>query len=379
MEKDYKSFIHDTINLDEIRLMLGDALGPVVEESTLFPDMKQVNSEEPASEETELANDRVPAEEIFQEEIFSELPEEKISAEDTEEEDPVEVLAVEESSEEESSFEFDPVLAAETMVIPLAELEIAEDDDSVDVPSFMLEEDEISETETVLPEEPAAEVGTDAADEDTQGDESRQKPKKKLAAAHELYCLLHDVVYLLAAVTLIFVFLVRLVGVKGDSMMPTLWNQDYLLLESNFLYRGDDIQYGDIVVLNVPYYEEQNEGPIVKRVIATEGQTVQIDFDSGAVYVDGVMLTETYILEPTTYNWQGELGMQYPAVVPENCIFVLGDNRNNSMDSRFASIGMIDERCVLGKVLFIAMPGQVEDEFGNVITPRDWGRIGLVS
>lgn len=379
MENDYKSFIHDTINLEEIRLLLGDALGPVGEESALLSELKQLSSSEPVSGETELEEHQVPAEEISEEEISSEPSDELNAVGEPAEEVPAEELTVEEYSEEEMNFEFDPVLAAETMVLPVAELEMKDDDDSVDVPSFMLEEDKISETDAALPEEPAAEAGIDTADEDVQGDESQKKQKKKLAAAHEFYYLLHDVVYLLAAVTLIFVFLVRLVGVKGDSMMPTLWNQDYLLLESNFLYRGDDIQYGDIVVLNVPYYEEQNEGPIVKRVIATEGQTVQIDFDSGAVYVDGVMLTENYILEPTSFNWEGELGLEYPAVVPENCIFVLGDNRNDSMDSRFASIGMIDERCVLGKVLFIAMPGQVEDEFGNVITPREWGRIGLVS
>lgn len=365
MENDYKSFIHDTINLDEIRLLLGDALGPVAEESALFPNEEQPENDEPVSQEAELTEEEISAEEVFVEEIPEELPEETIVAEET--------------PEEETAPEFDPVLTAETMVIPIAESEDLADDDFLNVPSFMLEEDETSEQVDALPEEPAAEVDTGAAEKDESQEKPQAKAKKKLAAANELYCLLHDVVYLLAAVTLIFVFLVRLVGVKGDSMMPTLWNQDYLVLESNFFYRGDDIQYGDIVVLNVPYYEERNEGPIVKRVIATEGQTVQIDFDSGAVYVDGVMLTENYILEPTSFNWEGELGLQYPAVVPEGCIFVLGDNRNDSMDSRYASIGMIDERCVLGKVLLIAMPGQTVDDRGSVIMPREWGRIGLVS
>jgi len=191
--------------------------------------------------------------------------------------------------------------------------------------------------------------------------------------------MLHDVIYLLAAVTLIFVFVVRLVGVKGDSMLPTLHNRDFLILESNFLYGRDDLKYGDVVVLNVASEEMKKEGPIVKRVIATEGQEVNIDFETGAVYVNGVLLHETYINTPTNYNWDGEYGLQYPAVVPENCIFVLGDNRNDSLDSRYAPIGMVDERCVLGKVLMIAMPGQTVDQAGNVIDPRDWGRIGLVS
>ena len=346
MNQEKKPFIHDTINLDEIRMLLGDALEPSVEEEAVLPSEPQPEVAEPESVEAEFAESELPETEVFEEET---VPSET------------------------------SVFAAEMTVIPA---EGFAEEDSVDVPSFMMEEDETVDAKETLPEEPEAAPGTvlESAYED---EETEQKPQKKAdrksSAVKEFYLLLHDVVYLLAAVTLIFVFLVRLVGVKGDSMMPTLWNQDFVLLESNFLYHGDDLNYGDIVVLNVPYYEEREEGPIVKRVIATEGQTVQIDFESGAVYVDGVMLTESYISEPTAYNWDGELGLQYPAVVPENCIFVLGDNRNNSMDSRFASIGMIDERCVLGRVFFIAMPGQVVDDYGNVIMPRDWGRIGLVS
>ncbi len=209
--------------------------------------------------------------------------------------------------------------------------------------------------------------------------EKTSEKKKKQNFLFELYGMLHDVVYLLAAVTLVFVFVVRLVGVQGDSMLPTLHNKDYLVLESNFLFGGNDLKYGDVVVLNVPHYQHGGDGPIVKRVIATEGQTIDIDFDTGVVYVDGVRLVEDYVNAPTLYNWEGELAMDYPATVPEGCVFVLGDNRNNSMDSRYAPIGMVDEQYVLGKVLFIVLPGQTTDDAGNVIEPRDWGRIGLVS
>ncbi len=359
MENDYKSFIHDTINLDEIRLLLGDALGPVEEEASVLSMLQQSVSEEPAAEETEPEEAAVPEEQVMEEETSQVLPVWEDTVEETVTEEPL-----------------DPVLTAETMVIPVMEPETAENGEAEE-PSAA---DPVpAAEEAVLPEEPEVEQFADSMEDAGQEAKKQKKTRKKQAAVHELYYLLHDVVYLLAAVTLVFVFFVRLVGVKGDSMYPTLWDQDFLILESNFLYRGDDLKYGDVVVLNVPYYEERNEGPIVKRVIATEGQTVQIDFESGAVYVDGVMLSETYINEPTTYNWDGELGLQYPAVVPENCIFVLGDNRNNSMDSRYASIGMIDERCVLGKVLLIALPGQVTDDLGNVVMPRDWGRIGLVS
>lgn len=208
------------------------------------------------------------------------------------------------------------------------------------------------------------------------GSEEKQASK---GMAYELYNMLHDLVYILAVVTLLFVFVVRLVGVDGTSMVPTLHNGDFLLLESNFLYGPDDIKNGDIVVLNEPYHWNRDNSLIVKRVIATEGQTIDIDFEQHQVYVDGQLLNEPYINEPTALNWEGEYGMEYPTQVPEGHIFVLGDNRNNSSDSRFAPVGMIDEKCVLGKAWAIALPGQTKDAQGRVISPRQWGRIGLVS
>ena len=327
MEQENKSFIHDTINLDEIRMLLGDS---APEDTVLAAELEEA-AEAPVEE---LAADLIQQDDISDEDEFD-IPA-CLLAEDTAE--TVDAAEPAELDEEVSS---------------------QEDNDGEDIDSAMMQ--------------------SEPASVDPVSEETEVKEKKKASAAEEFHLLLHDVVYLLAAVALVFVFLVRLVGVKGDSMLPTLQNVDFLLLESNFLYKGDDMKYGDIVVLNVPYYEEQGDGPIVKRIIATEGETVDIDFDTGAVYVNGVMLTETYINDPTYYNWDGEYALDYPAVVPENCIFVLGDNRNNSMDSRYAPIGMIDERSVLGKVLFILLPGQTVDELGNVITPRDWGRIGLVS
>lgn len=209
----------------------------------------------------------------------------------------------------------------------------------------------------------------------------RRKPSNRQGEpegfAYEMFSLVHDVVYILAFITIIFVFIVRLVGVDGESMLPTLHNRDYVLLESNFLYGSEDVEQGDIVVLNVPYYKEQ--GPIVKRVIATEGQTVDIDFDAGVVYVDGVLLEDDYTYTPTNANWNPPYNMEYPATVPENCVFVLGDNRNGSTDSRFAPVGMIDESCILGKVFLILLPGETRDDYGAVVDQRDWSRIGAVS
>jgi len=196
--------------------------------------------------------------------------------------------------------------------------------------------------------------------------------------AFEVYSVLHDIIYILAVVTVLFVFFFRLVGVDGTSMLPTLHNRDYLLLESNFLYQADDVKNGDIVVLNVPYYEK--EGPIVKRVIATEGQTVVVNYEKNCVTVDGVPLQEDYILPEAMHEiWDEQYALQYPATVPKGCIFVLGDNRNNSSDSRFALVGMIDKRYILGKVQLLLLPGQTKDAAGNVIDPRQWDRIGKVS
>ena len=163
----------------------------------------------------------------------------------------------------------------------------------------------------------------------------------------ECYKTLGELISCLIFVTILFVFAIRLVGVVGESMYPTLLDGDKLTLLSNFLYEP---AVGDIVVLKAPNFDDDR--PIVKRVIAEAGQTVDIDFDTGEVWVDGVLLDEPYINEPT-YR---DNGTQFPLTVPENCIFVMGDNRNHSTDSRDPRIGCVDQRYVLGKALQIVMP-----------------------
>ena len=113
-----------------------------------------------------------------------------------------------------------------------------------------------------------------------------------------------------------------------------------------------------------------NDGaPIVKRVIATEGQTVDIDFNAGTVYVDGAALEEPYAREAT---WLAE-GVEFPLTVPAGGLFLMGDNRNDSEDSRSADLGPVDSRCVIGKAVFLALPGKTAD-----LNAREWNRVGFL-
>ena len=158
----------------------------------------------------------------------------------------------------------------------------------------------------------------------------------------EMYEWVQALVCSVLAVVVLFTFVIRMIGVDGHSMVPTLQDKDRLLVLNSMLY--DDYKYGDIVVLRKPTFLEK---PIVKRVIATEGQTVDIDFSTGSVYVDGVLLKEDYINELTFT----EEGTVFPLTVGENCIFVLGDNRAVSLDSRSPQIGQVDEREIVAEYL----------------------------
>lgn len=192
-----------------------------------------------------------------------------------------------------------------------------------------------------------------------------QKPKEKLTWQQNIVLYVHDMMYLLAVVVLLFLLVFRIIVVSGTSMKQTLLDGDYLILLSNTFYR--EPQRGDIVVISKKSFEEGT--PIVKRVIATQGQTVDIDFELGAVYVDGEMLVEPYINNLTTLDE----GTEFPLTVQEGCIFVLGDNRGVSRDSRDPAIGQVDKREVLGKALYLVFPG-TEDGFYE----RDFDRMGAV-
>ena len=151
----------------------------------------------------------------------------------------------------------------------------------------------------------------------------------------------------LSVLILIFVFVARIVIVSGASMEDTLHNGNAMLVWS----LGYKPKQGDIVVLTQTTYQDDS---IVKRVIATGGQTVDIDYDTGTVYVDGTALKEDYIKERMEVPHYGEGLNHIP--VPEGCIFVMGDNRNHSADSRYPAIGIVDERSVIGHVLLVLFP-----------------------
>ena len=196
--------------------------------------------------------------------------------------------------------------------------------------------------------------------------ENRKETKEEQKIpGRDLYEWVQALVCSVLAVVVIFTFGVRLIGVDGHSMVPTLQHGDRLLVLNSMFY--DDYQYGDIVILTK---ETFLSAPIVKRVIAVGGQTVDIDFESGAVYVDGKLLNEPYINELTFQ----EEGVEFPVVVPEGSIFVMGDNRNHSDDSRNSRLGTVDTRYVIGKAVFLAFPGpDVRTE------ERDFGRIGVIA
>ena len=198
-------------------------------------------------------------------------------------------------------------------------------------------------------------------------EEIKRKGEESASFEKSVMLYLHDLVHLLAVVMIVFVLLFRVVIVSGSSMYATLNDGDWLLVTGSVFYH--DPQYGDIIVASK---ESFNRGePIIKRVIATEGQTVDIDFITGIVYVDGVALEEDYTYTPTNI----QEGIVFPITIAEGCIFAMGDNRNGSRDSRDPSIGMIDKREILGKALLLVFPGTGEEDFP---AKRDFGRIGVL-
>ena len=156
---------------------------------------------------------------------------------------------------------------------------------------------------------------------------------------------LYGIVGFLFVVFILFILFFKIVSVDGVSMLPTLNDNDKL-----FVYTLDYTPHqGDIVVISA----EDDEKSVIKRIIATENQTVDVDYETGKVTVDGVVLEENYITEMSVPD---DNEIVYPYTVPENCVFVMGDNRNASTDSRDNRVGLIREEYILGEALFRIAP-----------------------
>lgn len=172
--------------------------------------------------------------------------------------------------------------------------------------------------------------------------------KEEFSFKSEVFDWFEAICVSLITVMLVFTLVIRSAQVEGSSMLPTLQNQDRLLLLNSAIV---GVETGDIVVITQP---TAINAPLIKRVIATEGQTVNIDFSLGQVYVDGILIEEPYINELT--KTMPSDCVDFPFTVSKGHVFVMGDNRNASSDSRNASIGEIDTRYIIGKAFFRLFP-----------------------
>ena len=175
--------------------------------------------------------------------------------------------------------------------------------------------------------------------------EPEKKEKQDKEAAFELYDWLQCIVIAIVVGILCFIFVARVITVEGDSMYPTLENGDMVLTQ---VCAYEQPQRGDIVIINAPHFDEE---PLVKRVIGIEGDIVEV-FDDGSVYVNGEQIDEAYVNESVFDGGSTE----YPCYIGEGEVFVMGDNRNYSADSRMRSLGVLSTEDVIGKVFFRMWP-----------------------
>lgn len=162
-------------------------------------------------------------------------------------------------------------------------------------------------------------------------------------------------------ILLMYTFCVKSVAVEGTSMLPTLQHGDRLVITAFCL----EPEQGDIIVSTQPNAFGK---AVIKRVIATENQTVDIDFATGDVFVDGVLLNEPYINNPTINSE----GVQFPLTVPPNHVFVMGDNRQGSTDSRSEKIGFIQEEYIFGVAKLKILNYNKEDKEFRFYKPSEW-------
>lgn len=192
-----------------------------------------------------------------------------------------------------------------------------------------------------------------------------KKEKEALTFKDKFIINFYDLASVLASaivtIMIIFTFVFRVVGVVGSSMVPTLHDSDWLIVSAF----DSKPQYGQVIIITQPNYFDE---PIVKRIIATENQKVDINFQTGEVYVDDKKLNEPYINNLTINNE----GIQFPLVVPEGHVFVMGDNRQGSTDSRSDKIGFIDENYIMGVVKYKIFSMDETTGKMKINSPKDW-------
>ena len=149
---------------------------------------------------------------------------------------------------------------------------------------------------------------------------------------------------LFAAVCILFNMVFRLIYVDGESMMPTLENGDWIAA-----CRPAHVDRGEIVLTNT---DNAHHARLIKRVIAFGGETVDIDYDTGTVFINGAALEEPYLTDKTIAGGD----VTFPLTVPQGCVFLLGDNRVNSVDSRYSEIGCVPQSDLIGPVVMRLLP-----------------------
>ena len=182
---------------------------------------------------------------------------------------------------------------------------------------------------------------------------------EKPTIVSEIFDWLEAAVASVLAVILVFTFLFRVVGVDGESMQNTLQDKDKVII-THLFYTPEP---GDIVVISRKYdnnpAEDNNQNkPIIKRVIGVAGDVVDLDYEHQQVMITRNGVSRVFEEPPDLLGaLEKRTGyLDFPLEVKPGKIFVMGDHRNNSYDSRYASLGLIDERYVLGKAVFRIWP-----------------------